>query len=87
MSQAQATAEALIAAGCPRTINRFPRTDELVEELLAVNAAESKDLAAAFLAPRFLQAQVDFAVAKNKPKQARVFKGLLATRPLWSLLL
>ena len=55
--------------------------------LKAVNDQESKDLADAFLAVPFLQAQADFLSAKGKAQPAAMFKFLIKTRPAWSLLL
>lgn len=88
MQEAQAEAEDWIATNRPRTVGgKFRRTDELVTELLATNKKESEDLAEAFLAPKFLQAQYDFATEKGKPELARMFWALKTSRPLWSLLL
>ena len=61
--------------------------NNLVEELKQVNANESKQLAKAFLGVKFLENQEKFAREKGKTSIARTFSFLLATRPLWSLLL
>ena len=52
-----------------------------------VNQEESVDLARRFLSPDLLQAQIDLMSSKGKTKPAAVFKALLASRPLWSMLL
>ena len=87
MDFVQKTAEEWIATGRERTVNKFPRTDALVEELQRCNEQESLDLAAAFLEEKFLRKQYEFAMEKNKPKVARFFKMALSSRPVWKLLL
>ena len=57
------------------------------EELKAVNARESIDLANAFLSPKFLEGQFKFLAAKKKTGPALTFLALRVTRPLWSRLL
>jgi peroxisomal 3,2-trans-enoyl-CoA isomerase len=57
------------------------------EELMRVNARESRALADAFLAPPFLKAQRRFLFKKRRFGAAFTFSALLATRPLWSPLL
>jgi len=57
------------------------------EELLAVNARESVELADAFLSPAFLDGQFRFLWSKNKRGPALMFWTLRVTHPLWSMLL
>lgn len=83
MAQAQATAEQWIKDGKKRSLDE----QGLVEELKAVNARESIDLATAFLSEGFLQAQYDFLTSKGKDGPARMFWWLKKTRPVWSMLL
>lgn len=56
-----------------------------LEKLKEVNAKESVALGYAFLSEKFLSAQIQF--LESKKKNATVFKLLLFTRPVWSLLL
>ena len=60
---------------------------EEVEELKAVNARESEELATCFLSEPFLKGQYEFAKSKGKNDVARLFYALRVTRPVWSLLL
>lgn len=78
-SRAQHLAESWISQG---VLARTALGYEDFDNLRAVNAQESKDLAQAFVSVKFLQAQVDFLTLKKKP--ATMFRVLLATRPLWS---
>jgi enoyl-CoA hydratase/carnithine racemase len=77
--------------GVPTSAATTPQNTAAAEavrtEYMAVNDAESKELARAFLGPSFLQGQVDFLSAKGKHQTAAFFKLLLLTRPLWSALL
>ncbi|MEM9463191.1 MAG: enoyl-CoA hydratase/isomerase family protein [Myxococcota bacterium] len=57
------------------------------EQLLAVNARESVELATAFLSPPFLMGQFKFLWSKKKRPPALMFLTLRATHPLWSRLL
>lgn len=57
------------------------------EQLLAVNARESVELATAFLSPPFLTGQFKFLWSKKKHPPALMFLALRATHPLWSRLL
>ncbi len=57
------------------------------EELEAVNAKESVDLATAFLSAPFLAGQMKFLWSKKKRQPAAMFAVLWATSPLWGLLL
>jgi len=54
------------------------------DELKAVNARESVDLADAFLSPAFIKAQFKFLSSKKKWGPAAVFLGMLISRPIWS---
>lgn len=83
MAEAQRIAEAWIAEGKTRSF----RAGATREELKAVNAKESVDLANAFLATPFLKGQLKFLVQKKKHAPALVFATLLATRPVWSRML
>lgn len=98
VTEAQSMAEEWIKKGrLHRTIAQpeaIPSDDtnrkaaaELIKEYKAVNAAESIELGRAFLAPEFFQGQINFLSSKGKSQQAMMFKALLATRPLWSMLL
>ena len=58
-----------------------------IDELKAVNARESEELATCFLSEPFLKGQYEFAKSKGKNDVARLFYTLRVTRPLWSLLL
>jgi len=78
--QAQAIAEGWVAQGEPR---RYPADIEL-DELLAVNARESVDLANAFLAAPFLRHQTGFLWRKRKRGPAVMFVLLWALRPVWA---
>ncbi|MEY3014730.1 MAG: hypothetical protein RIT45_3465 [Pseudomonadota bacterium] len=69
-----------VAAGGPARRYRGPSTRE---ELLAANAAESIQIANAFLSPPFLRAQTAFLWRKRKRVPAMVFATLWATRPAW----
>ncbi len=57
------------------------------DELKAVNARESVEIADAFLGAPFLKNQFEFLWSKNKRGPAMMFLALLLTRPLWSKLL
>jgi enoyl-CoA hydratase/carnithine racemase len=57
------------------------------EELKAVNARESVELADAFLSSPFIRAQISFLRSRRKWGPAMMFLALLITRPLWSRLL
>ncbi len=58
-----------------------------VAEYKAVNLRESKELADAFLAVPFIDAQYKFLKSKGKTQAANTFWFLKVTRPLWSRLL
>ena len=54
------------------------------EELKAVNARESENLADAFLSAPFIRAQFQFLKRKKKWGPAATFLAMLISRPLWS---
>lgn len=54
------------------------------DELKAVNADESVELATAFLGAPFIKAQIRFLKSKKKWGPALMFLAMLVTRPLWS---
>ncbi|MEC9465450.1 MAG: enoyl-CoA hydratase/isomerase family protein [Myxococcota bacterium] len=56
-------------------------------ELKAVNARESLQLADCFLSAPFMKAQFEFLWSKKKHGPAAMFLGMLVSRPLWSRLL
>ncbi|MFN3199928.1 MAG: enoyl-CoA hydratase/isomerase family protein [Bradymonadia bacterium] len=82
-NRAQAIAESWIEAGHTRSF----RAGATAEQLKAINARESEDLADAFLAPPFLMGQFKFLWSRKKYGPALTFLGLRATRPGWSRLL
>ncbi len=82
-AQARALAEG-VAAGAPARRYRGPSTHA---ELKAANAAESVQVADAFLSEPFLKAQTAFLWKKNKRVPAAIFGALWATRPGWAHLL
>ncbi len=57
------------------------------DELKAVNASESVDLASAFLATPFIKAQFRFLWRKKKWGPAMTFLAMLILRPLWARML
>ena len=83
LPRAQEIAEGWVAEGRERTY----RGGATLEELRAVNAAESVQIADAFLGPAFLKAQFRFLWRKKKRGNALMFLALRVTRPVWSLLL
>ena len=83
MSDARRLALEWVEAGRGRSF----RGGVTAEELRAVNAKESVEVADAFLAPRFLMGQFRFLWGKKKRGPALVFLALRLTRPLWGLLL
>lgn len=82
-SEAQRIAEDWIETDRARTY----RGDATAEELAAVNARESVEVATAFLSARFLRGQYEFLRRKKKRGPAAIFFLLWRTRPVWSLLL
>jgi enoyl-CoA hydratase/carnithine racemase len=83
MERAQAMAESWVAEGRTRSF----RAGATREELKAVNAQESQELADAFLAPPFLMGQYRFLLSRKKYAPAATFLALRLTRPAWSRLL
>jgi enoyl-CoA hydratase/carnithine racemase len=83
LDEAQRIAEGWVEAGRARTF----REGATCEELKAVNARESVDVADAFLSQPFLKGQFKFLWGKKKRVPALMFLGLWATCPVWSLLL
>jgi enoyl-CoA hydratase/carnithine racemase len=69
-----------ITAGAVRSFRGGSERDELK----AVNAAESVELADAFLSAPFIKAQFVFLRRKKKWGPAAMFLTLLITRPIWS---
>jgi enoyl-CoA hydratase/carnithine racemase len=83
LDEARRVAGEWVAAGGGRTFQAgFSR-----QELKAVNAKESKQLAMAFLSPPFLMGQFRFLWRKRKRSMAMMFLAVRLTRPLWGLLL
>lgn len=77
-----------IAAGWAREgAARSFRGGSALEELKAVNARESQQVADAFLSPPFLMGQYRFLSSRKKRGPALMFLALRLTHPLWSLLL
>lgn len=83
LDRAQAIAEAWVEEDRPRTFG----AGSTREELEAVNARESQELADAFLDVPFLMGQYRFLWSREKYGPALVFLALRLTRPLWSKLL
>jgi hypothetical protein len=55
------------------------------EELDAINARESVQLAYAFTSAEFLHGQFEFLWSKDKHGPALMFLALELTRPLWAI--
>jgi len=72
-----------IASGAVRSFRGGSGRDELK----AVNASESVELADAFLSAPFIRAQFKFLRSKKKWGPAAMFLVMLISRPLWSRLL
>ena len=83
LERAQAICEGWIAEGANRTY----RGGGTREELKAINARESVELADCFLSTPFLKGQFKFLWRKKKRGPAMMFLSLWATRPAWSFLL
>ena len=83
LSEAQRIAEGWVEGGAKRS---FRGSSEL-EELKAVNARESVQVADCFLASPFLRSQYRFLWKKKKRGPAAMFFTLWLSRPLWSRLL
>lgn len=82
-TEAQKIAQAWVAEGAGR---KFLAGSEL-EELKAVNAKESRELADAFLGADFLKEQSRFLWSKKKHVPSAMFFSIWALRPLWSRLM
>lgn len=80
---AQQVAQEWVASGRERGFQGGSNRDELK----AVNARESIELADAFLSAPFIRAQFVFLKSRKKWGPAAMFLTLLLTRPLWSRLL
>jgi len=83
LEEAQKLAEQWIAEGKTRSY----LGDSQLEELKAVNARESKEVATAFLDTPFLKGQFRFLWSKKKRVPALMFLSLILSRPIWSRLL
>ena len=83
MIEAQRMAEGWVAEGRTRTF----RGGVTREELMQVNARESKEVADAFLSAPFLMGQYRFLRSKKKTVPAMTFLALRMTRPVWGRLL
>lgn len=83
LSEAQKIAETWAESGIAK---RFSGPGEL-EEMKAVNAAESVRIADSFLSAPFMKAQFKFLWGKKKRGPAGVFFALWVARPFWSRLL
>ena len=81
--KAQRTARKWIATNAERSFRGGSERDELK----AVNASESVELADAFLSAPFIKAQFVFLRSKKKWGPAAMFLTMLITRPIWSRLL
>jgi len=81
--EAHRIAQQWLASGAQRSFRGGSGRDELK----AVNARESADLADAFLSAPFIKAQFVFLKSKKKWGPAAMFLTMLITRPLWSRLL
>jgi peroxisomal 3,2-trans-enoyl-CoA isomerase len=73
-------AQEWIASGAKRSF----RAGSTRDELKAINARESADLADAFLGAPFIKAQFTFLWGKKKFAPAAMFLAMLVFRPLWS---
>lgn len=83
MEEARAICRGWIAAGVGRT---FP-LGMTREELEKINARESRELATAFMQPKFLMGQYRFLWSKKKRPLALMFLALAKTQPAWGRLL
>jgi enoyl-CoA hydratase/carnithine racemase len=83
LPRAQAIAEAWVAEGRGRVFKAGGTADELMR----INAEESSALADAFLDRPFLLNQYRFLKSRKKTGPALTFLALVATRPLWRLML
>lgn len=83
LDAAHRQARAWIEAGVGRTYPLGMTPEELIE----INARESRVLATAFLRPGFLMAQYQFLWRKKKRPLALAFLALAKTQPAWRRLL
>jgi enoyl-CoA hydratase/carnithine racemase len=83
LEEAQRIAGEWASSGAERSYRGGSERDELK----AVNARESVELADAFLSAPFMKAQFEFLWSKKKRGPAAMFLGMWLTRPLWSRLL
>ncbi len=83
MQEAQRIAAEWVASGATRGF----RAGSTLDELKAINAIESAELADAFLGAAFLKGQFRFLWRKKKWSPALMFFTLLITRPFWSRLI
>ncbi len=81
--EARRIAREWIDAGARRSFRGGSERDELK----AVNARESVELADAFLSSAFIRAQFRFLSSRRKWGPAAMFLAMLITRPAWSRLL
>ncbi|MEM9056226.1 MAG: enoyl-CoA hydratase/isomerase family protein [Pseudomonadota bacterium] len=81
--EAQRIAREWVETGATRSYRGGSERDELK----AVNAKESRELADAFLSAPFIRAQYEFLSRKKKWGPAFTFLGMLVSRPLWARLL
>lgn len=81
--EAQRIAREWIETGAERSFRGGSERDELK----AVNARESVELADAFLGAPFLQAQYKFLSSKKKWGPAAVFLAMRLSRPIWARLI
>ena len=82
LAEAQKIAEGWVAEGKERSF----RGGSTLDELLAVNARESVEVADSFLARPFLKGQFKFLWKKKKRAPALTFLTLWLSQPIWSRL-
>jgi len=82
MDEARRIACGWVEEGRPRSY----RGDMTAEELRAINARESVELADAFLSPPFLNGQFRFLWGKGKRRLSLMFLAARLTHPVWSRL-
>lgn len=83
VEEAHRIAREWIASGAARSFRGGSERDELK----AINARESVELADSFLSAPFIKAQFKFLWSKKKLGPAAMFLAMLISRPLWSRLL
>jgi len=83
VEEAHRIAREWIASGAARSFRGGSERDELK----AINARESVELADSFLSAPFIKAQFKFLWGKKKLGPAAMFLAMLISRPLWSRLL